>query len=106
MTHESAPRAAGEVGHANDSQDVRVAGEPVPATADAAPTDEPPTVRPGVDDSIRFHVDPRGRILIENFTCACLELARALAPQDPMIRKLMHSVDLSGERRTHAEKRS
>jgi len=37
------------------------------------------------NDTIRFHIDRRGRILVENFTGACRELARALV--DPRPRK-------------------
>lgn len=37
------------------------------------------------DETIRFHVDRRGRILIENVTAAALALARALAPEDPAL---------------------
>ncbi len=32
----------------------------------------------------RFHVDRRGRILVENFTAALLPLARALEPDHPL----------------------
>lgn len=41
------------------------------------------------DMTIRFHVDRRGRILIENFDDDCVALARALAPDDPVVRALV-----------------
>lgn len=41
------------------------------------------------DGEIRFHVDRRGRILIENFDDDCLALAQALVPDDPAIQALL-----------------
>ncbi len=40
-------------------------------------------------DTLRFHIDRRGRILVENTTRAALEVARALAPEDPAVRDLL-----------------
>ncbi len=40
-------------------------------------------------ETLRFHIDRRGRILVENVTRAALEVARALAPEDPTVRELL-----------------
>lgn len=34
---------------------------------------------------VRFHIDRRGRILVENMNPQLLELARRLAPSDPRL---------------------
>ncbi len=55
-----------------------------------------------ISGTLRFHIDPRGRILMENVTRACLEVARALAPEDPALRDLLaraQAVDAARRRR-------
>ncbi|MEK7865554.1 MAG: hypothetical protein AAB434_02660 [Planctomycetota bacterium] len=63
-------------------------------------------------ETLRFHIDRRGRILVENATRASLEIARALAPEDPAVRDLLARADeadwqsqLAG-RRKHGERRA
>lgn len=47
---------------------------------------------------IRIHLDRRGRIVIENFTGDCLALARALAPEDPQIARLVAAARIVEEK--------
>lgn len=56
-------------------------------------------------ETLRFHIDARGRILMENVTRACLEVARALAPEDPVIRELLARAEDADRRRQHAGRR-
>ncbi|GEM_PF-5392591 len=53
-------------------------------------------------DTLRFHIDRRGRILVENATRASLEVARALAPEDPAVRDLLARAR-EADRRKHGE---
>ena len=50
-------------------------------------------------ETLRFHIDPRGRILMENVTRACLAVARALAPEDPAVRDLLARAEEADRRR-------
>lgn len=56
-------------------------------------------------ETLRFHIDRRGRILVENATRAALEVARALAPEDPAVRDLLARAE-DAERRKHGQRRA
>ena len=51
------------------------------------------------EETICFHLDRRGRIVIENVTGAAIALARALAPEDPALARLVAAAGAPEPRR-------
>lgn len=45
------------------------------------------------EEPLRFHIDRRGRILVENVGRAALPLLAALAPGDPVLRALLEQAN-------------